>query len=155
MNLQLHATGSSFIAMDSEHNPRDIVVDLITKHPNTDRKELFLLFCEEIEINPEHPYQRAVAWYFFVNIFGYITESRAPHERRSKQAARQERLVEQYVQQIVLLDFPMINGKLLGDCTGAELFKMGSRYHKLADRIGKAKTPREVLTEDQVKKILA
>lgn len=156
MNMELHSTGASFIAEKSDHNPRDLVIEVVKDMPEGSRKERFERFWVSLgDVGVD--YHRAVAWYFFVNMHDYLTTSRNQPDpvQRQQQRVKQTELVEKIKAQIILLEFPMTNGKLLGDCTGTDLAKMGNRYQKLAERVGKAKTVRSVLSEDQVKTILA
>lgn len=156
MNMELHSTGASFVAAKEHDNPRDLVLKAIKAGPSLTRKERFEDFRSLLQERSEE-YQRAVDWYFFVNMHDYFTtnRSRRPDPVERTQAREQQiKMVESIKQQIVMLEFPMTNGKLLGDCTGAELSTMSNRYQKLAERVGKAKTVRSVLNEDQVKAIL-
>lgn len=151
----LHSTGASFIAEKSEHNPRDLVIETIEAMPDAGRKDRFEQFWLSLADAGED-YGRAVAWYFFVNMHDYLTTNRSlrdPVQRATARAKQTER-VEKIKAQIVMLDLAMPNGKRLGDCTGAELLRLNSRFKKLADRVGKAKTVRSVLSEAQVKTIM-
>jgi hypothetical protein len=156
MNMELHAKGASFIAMASEHNPRDLVVDLVKKQPQADRKELFASFREMLD-DAGDDYRRAVEWYFFVNMYDYLVTSRKlapdPVERAEARVQQRER-IESIKAQIVLLDLPMANGKPMRDCTGAEMAKFGNRYQKIAERVGKAKLVGAVLNEEHVRTIM-
>jgi len=40
------------------------------------------------------------------------------------------------------------------DCTGQEMAAFGSRFQKIAERVGKTKLVGTVLTEDDVRKIM-
>lgn len=158
MNMALHATGASFIATATEDNPRDLVVELVKKQPDADRKTLFEVFCGEIEIDITNGYQRAVAWYFFVNMYDYLVTSRnqrrADPVQRSEARVAQRDAVERIKAQIVMLDLTMPNGKQMRECTGAEMAKFGNRYQKIAERVGKAKLVGAVLDEEQVRAIM-
>lgn len=144
------------MAAKETHNPRDFVIEVIKNFPTATRKEMFNQFRKLLQEHPD-AYQSAVDWYFFVNMHDYLVGSRNqktdPVERAQAKHGQSE-MIENVKAQIVLLDLTMTNGKLLGDCTGAELSTMSSRFQKLADRVGKAKTVRSVLTEDQVKAIM-
>jgi hypothetical protein len=157
MNMELHAKGASFIAASTEDNPRDLLVALIAKHPGTDRKAIFEMFCSDIDIDLTNPYQRAVAWYFFVNMHDYLTTNRNykpdPIER-ARAKAQQSEEVERIKGQIMLLNLTMPNGKPMRDCTGAEMAKFGNRYQRIAEKVGKAKLVGLVLNEEQVQEIM-
>lgn len=157
MNLALHATGASFIATANEHNPRDLVVELVKKHPEMDRKALFDAFRSALE-DAGDDYRRAVEWYFFVNMYDYLVTSRNrradPVERANAKTLEREH-IGSIKAQIVMLNLTMPNGKAMRDCTGAEMAKFGNRYQKIAERVGKAKLVGAVLDEDAVRKIMA
>jgi len=156
MNMDLHAKGASFIAMASEHNPRDLVVELVKKNPEADRKQLFVTFREMLDESGDD-YKRAVEWYFFVNMYDYLVTSRRavpdPVERAEARVQQRER-IEAIKAQIVMLDLQMPNGKKMRDCTGAEMAKFGNRYQRIAERVGKGRLVGSVLDEDQVRAIM-
>lgn len=156
MNMDLHANGASFIAMASEHNPRDLVVELVKKNPDRDRKELFDSFRETLD-EAGDDYRRAVEWYFFVNMYDYlVTSRRTPLDpmQRAEAKARQAETVERIKSQIVLLELDMPNGKKMKECTGGEMAKFGNRFQRIAEKVGKAKLVGDVLNEEQVKAIM-
>ena len=156
MNTELHANGASFIAGKSEHNPRDLVIDAIKMVPGGTRKDVFERFRTLLAECGEE-YQRAVEWYFFVNMHDYLTTNRNQHDpvQRAHAKAKQREAIERIKAQIVMLDLTMPNGKAMRDCTGAEMAKFGNRYQKIAERVGKAKLVGAVLDEDAVRKIMA
>lgn len=172
MHGNLRATGASSIATTLENNPLDLVKEIIARNPSTKFEELFADFRSMLAARPV-AYQRAVDYYFFVNMHKIIVDKRAtnghvarrapdlvvvPTDHRAATAERhqeREARVQAGIEQIRLLNLEMVNGKLLGDCTGADLAKMGNRFQKLASQVGKTKTVRSVLSEEQVKKILA
>lgn len=156
MNMALHSTGASFIAEKTDHNPRDLVIEVVKAMPEAGRKERFEQFLADLSEAGEE-YRRAVAWYFFVNMHDYLTTSRnhADPVQRAQARVQQREVVERIKAQIVLLDLTMVNGKAMRDCTGAEMAKFGNRFQKIAERVGKTKTVGSVLSEDQVKTILA
>lgn len=156
MNMELHANGASFIAMSSDHNPRDLVVELVKKNPDRDRKELFNSFRETLD-EAGDDYRRAVEWYFFVNMYDYLVTSRrtpADPMERAQAKAKQTEMVESIKAQIVLLDLTMPNGKAMKDCTGGEMSKFGNRFQRIAEKVGKTKLVGAVLNEEQVKAIM-
>ncbi len=156
MNMELHSTGASFIAGKSEHNPRDLVIDAIKAMPGASRKEVFDRF-RALLADAGDDYNRAVEWYFFVNMHDYLTTSRNkgqdPVQRADARQQQAER-VKAIKAQIIMLDLTMPNGKAMKDCTGAEMARFGNRYQRIAEKVGKAKLVGAVLNEDQVKAIL-
>lgn len=158
MNMELHAKGASFIAMKTDHNPRDLVIELVKKQPDADRRELFETFRTMLEDSGDD-YRRAVEWYFFVNMYDYLVTSRRtppdPMQRAEARVQQRER-VEAIKGQIVMLDFlmPIGDGKPMRDCTGAEMARLGNRYAKIAARVGKTTTVGSVLNEEQVRALM-
>lgn len=155
MNMELHSTGASFVAAKEENNPRDLVAAVVKKQPQGTRKELFEEFLALLQDAPE-AYQRAVDFYFFVNMHDYMTSNRSRPDslRKADAIAQLAERVEAIKAQIVMLDLTMPNGKAMKDCTGAEMAKFGNRFQKIAERVGKAKTVGSVFSEEQVKEIM-
>lgn len=155
MNMELHSTGASFVAEKSEHNPRDLVIEAVKKMPEASRKERFDRFWLSLTDAGEE-YQRAVAWYFFVNMHDYLTTNRSQVNpaRRTEVRTQQTEVVERIKAQIIMLNLTMPNGKAMKDCTGAEMARFGNRYQRIAEKVGKAKLVGAVLSEDQVKAIM-
>lgn len=155
MNMELHSTGASFVAAKEDNNPRDFVVEVIKKAPDATRKEQFEEFRALLADNSDE-YQRAVDWYFFVNMHDYMTSNRSRPDPVQRAEARQQQseVVERIKAQIIMLDLTMPNGKAMKDCTGAEMARFGNRYQQIAEKVGKAKTVGSVLNEDQVKAIM-
>lgn len=155
MNMDLHSTGASFIAEKSEHNPRDLVIDAVQRMPEGSRKERFEIFITSLA-EAGDDYNRAVAWYFFVNMHDYLTTNRNQPDpvQRAQAKAKQADLVENIKAQIVMLDLTMPNGKKMRDCTGAEMARFGNRYQRIAETIGKTATVGGVLSEYQVRRFM-
>lgn len=147
--------GASFLAKQATDNPREMLIGLIEENKDATKDDLFKIFRKHLDDEPG--YQRAVDWYFFINMYEYAVSNRnrkLDPVSRAEARQRQSERVESIKAQIVLLDLTMTNGKLLGDCTGAEVATLGNRFQKLAARVGKANTVRTVLSEDQVKAIM-
>lgn len=155
MNMELHSTGASFIAEKTDHNPRDLVIEVVNAMPEGSRKDRFEQFWTSLDDAGEG-YRRAVAWYFFVNMHDYLTTSRNQRDpvQHAQSRVQQREIVESIKAQIVMLDLTMTNGKAMRDCTGAEMAKFGNRFQKIAERVGKTKTVGQVLSEDDVKAIM-
>ena len=107
--------------------PRDLVVELVKKNPEADRKALFATFREMLEESGDD-YKRAVEWYFFVNMYDYLVVSRNrtpdPIERTQQRAEQRER-IEAIKAQIVMLDLTMPNGKACRVVTFRDLLSLG------------------------------
>ncbi len=154
-HVESSRNGASALAKSASDNPREMLIKLIEQHKDSTKEDLFKLFRSHLDDEPG--YQRAVDWYFFINMYEYATTSRNRNKdpvERAEARQRQEQLVESIKAQIVLLDLTMPNGKSMRDCTGAEMAKFGNRYQRIAEKVGKAKTVGSVLNEDQVKAIM-
>lgn len=157
MHMELQAKGASFIATAGEHNPRDLVIEVVKAKPEAPSKEQFEEFQSLLQDAGED-HQRAVNWYFFVNMRDYLVNDRNRRRpdpvERAEARQQQSEVVERIKAQIIMLDLAMPNGKPMKDCTGAEMSKFGNRFQKIAEKVGKAKTVGSVLNEDQVKAIM-
>jgi hypothetical protein len=158
MRTEIHAKGASFIATATEHNPRDLVIELVKQQPDSDRKTLFEQFRAELE-DAGDEYRRAVEWYFFVNMYDYLVTSRSQRRapdpvQRAEARVQQRERVEAYKAQIVMLDLTMPNGKQMRACTGQEMATFGNRFQKIAERVGRNKFVGSVLTENDVQAIM-
>lgn len=146
--------GASFLSKRSAENARQMLLALADANKGVSKDDLFKLFRAELEADTG--YQRAVDWYFFVNFYSYEFTNRSGNLRAQSAEARQHKqeIVNIIHQQLVLLDLTMPNGKPMKECSGAEMAKFGSRFQKVAERVGKTKTVGSVLSEEQVKTIL-
>lgn len=156
MNMDLHSTGASFVAAKEDNNPREIVIEVIKSAPNATRKEQFDQFRERLSENSDE-YQRAVDWYFFVNMHDYLTTSRNTKSTPAQRAAQKEsqaKTVEAIKDQIVILNLVMPNGKMMRDCTGAEMTMFGGSFVKVGKKVGSAKTVGSVLDEKQIRQFM-
>jgi hypothetical protein len=162
MHADTSRFGAVFLSKRAADNPREMFIKIFEENKQISKDELFKLLQSELESDPA--YQRAVNWYFFVNMYEYASRDRsAPsiQQREQQRAATQlaevqiSRMVENIKGQIILLDLTMTNGKPMRDCTGAEMAIMGNRFQKIAKRVGKTETVGSMLSEEQVKAILA
>jgi hypothetical protein len=132
MNMELHTKGASFIATQTADNPRDLVIDAIKMVPDGEVKEQFERFRTLLSECGDS-YQRAVEWYFFVNMRDHLVNSRnrrpADPVERAEAKVQQQRRVENIKAQIVMLDLTMPNGKAMRDCTGSEMATFGNPKH--------------------------
>lgn len=158
--MELHAHGASFLAQSKDSNPLELVELVVKKMPDADRKERFAEF-EQLLTEEGEAYERAVRWYFFVNMHDYLTTRRSkplsPEARREQaaaQAAAQREAVDTIKGQIMLLALTMPNGMAMSACTGSDMDKFGGAYKAIAKRVGPRKTVGEVLTEEQVRALV-
>ena len=147
--------GASFLAKQATDNPREMLIHLIEKNKDATKDDLFKIFRKHLDDEPG--YQRAVDWYFFINMYEYAMTNRNRNKdpvERAEARERQSKMVESIKAQIIMLDLTMPNGKAMRECTGGEMAKFGNRFQKIAERVGKTKLVGEVLAEDQVKAIM-
>lgn len=143
----------------SSCNPRELLDSLLATNPGLSKDDLFAMFRTVIAGHAGH--QRAVDWYFFTSMYGEMTtRGHAPQQRdapkqRAERATRRDVVVESIKAQIVILKLVMPNGKPMGECTGAEMAKFGNRYQRVAEKVGKTKIVGDVLSEEQVREIVA
>lgn len=154
-HVESSRTGASFIGKHEANNPRQMLIRILEDNSGASKEVLFSLF--RLCLEEDEGFQRAVDWYFFINMFEYAVTSRnrrldptVKAEARMKQAE----MVESIKSQIVMLDLTMTNGKAMRDCTGAEMAKFGNRFQKIAERVGKTKLVGDVLDEAQVVEIM-
>lgn len=157
--MELQARGASFIAQTKESNPLDLVKAVIAKYPSADRKERFLEF--ERRLFGDEDRERAVRWYFFVNMHDYITTSRSAHRsaaHRANARAQREAAIAEVAgtikKQLVLMDLVLpTNGKLLRDSKFADCAKAQGWWGKVA-KMGKPnQIVGKVLTEEDLRKL--
>ncbi len=156
-HVESSRTGATALAKAFTENPRKMLINLIEQNPDADKESLFKLFREQLDDEPK--YQEAVSLYFFINMYEYAVtrperEKRGRAVRRTDSDIQHRQMVEQAKAQIVMLDLTMPNGKQMRDCTGAEMSAFGTRFQKIAQRVGKTKVVGAVLSEDQVRQIM-
>lgn len=138
----------------TEGTARDLIAELVKAKPGSSAKELFEEFQNRVAAQPL--LQRTVDWYFFIQMFTEIT---APPKRSTSpnpQGARAISAMKEAIKsKIVLLELTMPNGKRLKDCTGGEVATFGNRFKLIADRVGKSRLVGEVLSEEDLQKIVA
>jgi hypothetical protein len=149
--------GAAFLSKRATANPRELLISLIEQNPDASKDHLFKLFRDEIR--DEDEYQRAVDWYFFVNMYEYEVTRRSKRtpEAAVKSAERQREMrqtVESIKSQIMLLNLEMPNGKRMRYCTGAEMAKFGKAYERIAKKVGNTKMVGSVLDEKQVRGLM-
>lgn len=82
MDMEMSRVGASFVSKAAESNPMQMLIGIIDSNPDASKDELFALFKEELEQEPA--YQRAVEWYFFINMHNNYLSPRKP-SRKSPQ----------------------------------------------------------------------
>ena len=155
--------GATVIKQVANDNPRKLLVEIIDENRVLDKKAIFDLFSKQVKVS--QVMTRAVQWYFFINMYEYHTTSRhsvggnrpgreMTASQRLEQRIVQDEMVESIKQQLVMLDLVMPNEKLMRDCTGLEVEQFGTRYQRIAQKVGRQNVVGSVLTEDQVREVL-
>lgn len=146
--------GASFLAKRSQVNPRELLVRIIEGAGDvTDKDALFARFREALQ--EDEQFQRAVDWYFFVNMYDYMVTSRNHKPTAAARAAltQQVEQIKRQVERVVLLNLVLPSGKALRDATFAECARAGGWFAKIA-KMGK---PRQVVgkvvTEGQLQAV--
>ena len=157
-------TGTTGAKRQSWHaaNPRDLLKQLVERHPNWNKERLLREFTDNVVDNRK--YMDAIIEYWFANNYHSLVE-RPPQPSAHK--ARKERSVgaltmeiEAAVErkaEIKLLEMIMPNGKPLRDCTGGECIKLSSKIGgwllRISKRVSKNQTVGEALNETQVREL--
>lgn len=142
--------GASFVAKRAPANPRELIITLVEERPTASKDELFDSFRELLD--PD--YQRAVDWYFFVNMYEYqvTNRNRKPSSRTDAASSAQAQVdaVKQRIVDMVLLDLVLPNGKVLREATGAECTRAGGWFAAIAKKVKPRQIVGSVLTEEQL-----
>jgi hypothetical protein len=158
MNPSLHSDdtriGASFIAKRTQANPREIIVRLVEENPAASKDVLFLKFREELRDDEDQ--QRAVEWYFFVNMHSYLATSRNAHRGMPLRSTKHRNRVSAIKQQVLSLslDFVMPNGKALRDCTGTYCERTGGMVAKIGKHVGRRKVGAVIVDDVALQKVL-
>jgi len=151
-----------------------LLVSIIEGDPGADRDRLFRKWTQqmfeadglvELAIDPEG-YLWAVLRHTFANLLSSLDrdgrkrkqKQQTPEQRAKVQEDRQAKVevLKQQVEQTVLLNLVLSNGKKIRDCTGAECIKEGAGRIKeggwlmaIGKKVGK-RLVGEVLSEKQI-----
>jgi hypothetical protein len=155
MHSDTSRSGASFVAKRSEVNPRELLIGIIEQTDDIkDKDALFDQFREAIQ--DDERYQRAIDWYFFVNMYDYLVTSRnqkpSPQEQAKRQAAVDN--IKQQITKVVLLNFVLPNGKALRDCTFADCAKAGGWLAKVAAKGKPNQIVGKVLGENELRALM-
>jgi len=150
--LNQNLSGGQYVGRQATVHPRDIIVKLVKNAgADPDREKLFRAFREAIDGDDD--LQRPVDWYFFINMFEYLTTTRNRGGRVSKAEIQAREKEEQskakfIAEKIILLNQEMPNGKRLRFCTLDYLYRLGGVY-KAAGKKGSQKRVGEIYSEEQ------
>lgn len=155
--LDIHKTGGVLVSKQMVSHPREIVVQLIEEADDIKDKEgLFHEFRRRLTRNEDH--QRAVEWYFFVNMYEYLVTTRTKkpprqNSERRTEAEQQVQSLKEQIKNIVLLDLVLPGGKKLRDATFAECEQAGGWLAKVAKKGKSNQVVGKTLTEKQLRAI--
>jgi hypothetical protein len=133
-----------------ETHLRGVLIRLIAQYPNASRDDLeekYLAKAKRVPALVDEALRRA-----FDNDLNGVQR---PAQRSRAAVAAAAAAHADVVRHIVLLDLMQANGKLLGDCTKAELKQMHGANAKLIARLSDRGTVREQFSEEEVAGILA
>lgn len=163
MNL---GTSSAKRATWREEDTRPLLQRIINTHPRADDKELFKFFWKEVEDDKDH--LRSIALYWFELAMLALRRNNAEQRKDAEQQRQAAQKAAQQATQkaktalkerlnnearILLLEMLMPNGKVLGQCTGAECRTFGGWFAALARKVPAKKTVAAVMTEDDIRRL--
>jgi hypothetical protein len=141
-----------------EINPRRLLRAIIDANPNGTEQEWRDDFWEQVNKRAkenEQSYIFVITQYWLDNnIRSLLAEDSEPD--RAAQARSHQAAVEQVAQQthaLLLMRLTMPNGKLLGECTGADCKRFGGWYARIGKLVPARKIVGEVLTEDRLREL--
>lgn len=152
--MQPARTGAGAIQRHDASNPRELVNRLYESDPTASREALFDKFRRQLDADA----QRAVDWYFFVNMYEYAATSRNRKEPRGRAAAEQARAartaavhqIKERIVRAVLLDHMLPDGTRLRDATFGACQKAGGWLARVSKQGTPDQIVGEVLTETQL-----
>lgn len=162
--MTLHADeskqGAAFIHRRSKANPDELLIEIIETWEGdlgdkSAKDALFEKFRRELD-KREDTFQRAVDWYFFINVVNRYVNlgKRKTHERKPLDPDEIRRQVRQRVAEIGLMMMLLPSGKYVKDATFGECAKESG----ILAKIGSLGPPEEIvglkLTEKQLQKIV-
>ena len=130
---------------------RDLVAWVVRELPKASRDQWLRRFDEMLEMNPHC--QPVVNEHYFV---AAERDLRATCTKAARDTARKDILVRALADKMMsnLLLLRMPNHKRMVDCTGAEMSAFGKGYERIAEAVGPDKRVGEVLSEDEVRRLM-
>ena len=128
---------------------------MIRELPGAPKPEQFRLFEYLLELNPQC--QPQVNQHYFTAIERDLrrTRSKADHDAvRTASSIIVRAEADKMVREIILLNLLMPNGKPMRDCTGMEMGGFGRAYTKIAEKVGPDRRVGDVISEEQVRKLV-
>jgi hypothetical protein len=136
-----------------KYNPRHLLISLVEANPEASKHELMEMLRVEIENDETRGYFNVMLEYWFIRNYDSLMGRTAA--RRRVRATLAAAVKEQAKTQLQgsLLDLMMPNGKLLRDCTRADLRHIGGFATKLIGKLPARKTVGDVLSETEVRSL--
>jgi len=128
-------------------NPRELLAKIVRENPHISDDDLFEIFYDKIKSFPSM-IETCIQYWFVNNLRSLRTRT---FERKKIDPKLAEEVEEQII--INLLDVVLPNGKKLRDSTGLECKRAGSWYTRIGERIGDGNIVKDVLTNDDLRKI--
>lgn len=156
--------GSPFVQGARSTSPKEVMFRLRAQHPNASKEEIFRLFKAEANAD-ERANELVDVCIEIAMINGYLAWEKiaerqaaaipATMQQQQRSEARQERAAEVAARiRTAWLDYSMLNGKALGDCTFKEVGQCERKFHKVAKAGPPNKLVREVLSEAKLRALL-
>lgn len=140
-----------------EHSPRALLKRLVDANPRADKEDLRDLFIRALGRSSGAKYIEAVADYWFNgNYQSLLAPATRPPSAAEKREQRQRiDTIKETIAARIMLDWVLLNGKKLRDCTrqecGVQSRRLGPWLNKIASRVPRGKTVGDVLSEAQVR----
>lgn len=140
-NLSHQATYAGPMLHKTErHNPTELIVRLMEKHPGADRQEIETMFIANVI--DDHDYLMPCLKYFFFNAWtGLHPKPGKPSKTISRRAST---AVSAIKKAIVIGELLMPNGKTVRKCTGFEMRRIGGRFSKFGTACAKIAKGRKI-----------
>lgn len=154
-HVDVGTTGAKRQSFD-RNNPRDLLVRVIEDNPGAGEAEWLKSFTRAVR--DDEDYLDPIIGYWFANNYrSLIPVRRATPQRRAAQAKARAAVVETIKLRIaaISLSFIMPNGKELRDSTGKECAQAGGWLAKIAKRVKPTEKVGSVLTEGQLRRLVA
>lgn len=151
----------------TERSALDVLKKVIENFSGETKQQRFKEFCKLIAGNEE--YQRAVRWYYFVNMCDQLAAAGKPDKPPAEKiqpavsladkvlkAVEREasvRRLKRKIVQTVLLDLILPNGKLLRDAKFEDCAKAGGWFSKVAQMGEPDQVVGEMLSEEQLRAV--
>ena len=144
---------------------RELVAELVAEHPNASEAKLLREYIARCQADEDD--MVAALTYAFDNNYRSFRKHAASVEEKAHRAVEKVKVaqaaarvaqkhaeaVKNIKAQVMLLNLPMPNGKLMRYCTGEEMAAFGKAYTKIAQKAGR-KQVGEVLSEQELHKLL-